>query len=379
MSYGINKAALEEFPKLIELEAYEAAERYFVQQYAKHPDVKAIYRFGSLGAPGISDLDFIVVTKRLLSRPIGKLFSLSCFPRGFKNAIYHNPFIIPEDVAVDFYKIFPLGNTELVYGKGEALFPYTQGTVYEKLAVIIYLTNNFYPQIFFNILNFRYKVRFAIQVLNSFAKYLKLCDEFVGNIPGTKHVIASVIDLRSQWFSRARVTNINHLNNLLSYSHEHAVGAAYQINSFTKRYYSYTGDTFLVGAFRQGMLFVNSENYAWPVYNKIISDYAHVHRKCFNLLPDCFILPLIIAGTQRGSFSKFVRKNLFCSSDNFQVHDYGVKDAMTKQAVIFNRILEYNKDNHIAVPPLHDYYRMFCSPIYQRYSNPNYYARIRAI
>jgi hypothetical protein len=379
MLHKKSRATPFDYPQLIDLEEYKVAEQYFVQKYAKHRDVRAIYRFGGLSAPGISDLDFIVVTKRCLNKPIGKEFSLSHFPGKFKDVIYHNPFIIPEDVAVGFHKIFPLGNTDLIYGKGDTLPPYTQGNVYEKLAVIIYLTNNFYPQIFYNILNFRYKVRFALQILNSFVSYLRLCDDLIGYTPDTKHIANAITDIKSRWFFRSRVANINCLNNILHYAHEYAVVISSKIHSFTKRYYTYTNNAFLVGAFKQGLLFVNGESYSGPVYTKIIADYSTNHRKCFNLLPDSFILPLVMASTQRGSFSEFVRQNLFYNSDNFKVHNHHMKDAIIEQATLFNRVLDYHITNHIAVPPLHDYYRMFYSPIYQRYYNPNYYARIRAI
>lgn len=50
-----------EYPEPLEMADYEAATRQFIEHAMRHPDARAVYRYGTLRNPGISDLDFVVV------------------------------------------------------------------------------------------------------------------------------------------------------------------------------------------------------------------------------------------------------------------------------------------------------------------------------
>lgn len=251
--------------------------------------------------------------------------------------------------------------------------------MYSRLGVLIYFANNFYPQIFFNILCRNYKVRFAIQILGSFADYIKLCEGLLDGFDIPERLLADIASLKAGWFNRTRAQNIKHLEDALHQAHRCAVVLLTELNSFMKRYYVCMANTLFVGAYKQGLLFIGEGYYRWPVYHELITEYAATHGRCFNLLPGSFILPLVVASKLAGTFSDRVRENLYCDSVNIQVHDSRVIDAFSKQARVFNKVLGHYQKNRIAVPPLHDYYQMFYSPIYQRYYDSNYYARIRAI
>jgi len=57
-------------PRKIPLSVYQKAREEFIHELRKNPDILALYEYGSVSAPGISDLDLIVVAKQRLSRPL---------------------------------------------------------------------------------------------------------------------------------------------------------------------------------------------------------------------------------------------------------------------------------------------------------------------
>ena len=59
-------------PKKISLSAYREARTEIIAQLQKNPDILSLYEYGSVGAPGISDLDLIVVSKKRLSGPFSR-------------------------------------------------------------------------------------------------------------------------------------------------------------------------------------------------------------------------------------------------------------------------------------------------------------------
>ncbi|MFH1719655.1 MAG: hypothetical protein ABIF19_20070 [Planctomycetota bacterium] len=82
-----------DFPRQVSIEEYDRSEKQFADYFCNHPAVAAIYKLGSVGDPGISDLDLILVLKEGGVLTPGDYEFLN----GVDDYIFiHHPFVISE-------------------------------------------------------------------------------------------------------------------------------------------------------------------------------------------------------------------------------------------------------------------------------------------
>lgn len=101
-------------PEYIEKSVYQNAINKYLTQLEKIKDeVIAIYQMGSIGAPGLSDIDLIVVVKDDF-KPENS-FNLST--KAIDDRLYlHDPIIIPKSICNYFPYIFYATNLNILYG-----------------------------------------------------------------------------------------------------------------------------------------------------------------------------------------------------------------------------------------------------------------------
>jgi ADP-heptose:LPS heptosyltransferase len=105
-----------ECPSPIDGAMYEATRDWIISQAKSSDEVRAIYQYGEVGCPGLSDLDMLVVLKDGASRPTP--FALSDLPPLLQDVMGHDATFISSDSLTVFPKVFPLFGARLVYGTG---------------------------------------------------------------------------------------------------------------------------------------------------------------------------------------------------------------------------------------------------------------------
>ena len=71
--YKLNKYSFFNFPKKISLRDYDTARNQFVSSLRGLKSVKCIVEFGTVTAPGVSDLDFMVIIDEKHKIPTRKI------------------------------------------------------------------------------------------------------------------------------------------------------------------------------------------------------------------------------------------------------------------------------------------------------------------
>ena len=89
-----------------------------VNSFSKIPEVSAIFQFGSLSSPGISDIDLIVVLDDNFRKgeKIRKLFwKLVSEKEAYKNIVLHEPYYVSKNLLKNCLNIFILMNLTFNY------------------------------------------------------------------------------------------------------------------------------------------------------------------------------------------------------------------------------------------------------------------------
>lgn len=106
------------WPRQIEPAVYNEVRDEYVEKLIHTPGVHAVLQYGSVGMPGLSDLDLIVVVDKDSPPPRESLQNLSCHPEA-SYVFCHNVAIVPEDIMDKLGYLAFCDNLNLIAGKGE--------------------------------------------------------------------------------------------------------------------------------------------------------------------------------------------------------------------------------------------------------------------
>ncbi len=105
------------FPQPTPLQTYEDASQYLIRHWTSLPQKPiAIYQIGSIAAPGISDLDYVLVF-RDKSRIDWKHYLPNRFPVWIQNLFTHHPFFATPSTWFDLKGWYPTFNKRLLWGE----------------------------------------------------------------------------------------------------------------------------------------------------------------------------------------------------------------------------------------------------------------------
>ena len=108
---------LTEIPKQIPLERYEAALALLVNHWSGLPcPPLAIYQLGQVAAPGISDLDFIIVFPRGQKLNWSD-FQPKAFPDWVNELLLHSPYVCDDEAWTQLPAWYPIFNLRHLWGK----------------------------------------------------------------------------------------------------------------------------------------------------------------------------------------------------------------------------------------------------------------------
>jgi SAM-dependent methyltransferase len=111
-------------PKRVGLELYELARAQFLLIASAQSGVMAVYEFGQVGCPGLSDLDFLVVV-RSDSHGIPSALLMENLPQSIGGVMGHDPLFVGEESLDDLGAIFPVFRATGLWGDCRH-FPWTE-------------------------------------------------------------------------------------------------------------------------------------------------------------------------------------------------------------------------------------------------------------
>jgi hypothetical protein len=115
-------SALTEHPRPLAAAAYDSARAAFLDRARGNSQVTAVYEFGKIGSPGLSDLDFLVVLASDAHGVPAELL-LPQLPPEVAEIMGHDALFISEEAVADFPGVFALFDFHLIYAAAPTFVP----------------------------------------------------------------------------------------------------------------------------------------------------------------------------------------------------------------------------------------------------------------
>lgn len=192
-----------EMPKRIPIERYQAALELLVNRWSGLPRAPlAIYQLGQVGAPGISDLDFIIVFPR------GQMINWSdfrpeAFPHWVQELLLHPPYMCDDEAWTQLPAWYPIFDLRHLWGKRLAVpVPSKELQTGCALGMLVdYLMVKLPRAILYLSWKRPLRVKTLLCVLHSVKYTMRLAEQAGISIPSSAtQVISEVNQLRGSWF-----------------------------------------------------------------------------------------------------------------------------------------------------------------------------------
>lgn len=156
---------------------YDACLSKLKDVFASIQGVYSIMQFGSINAPGNSDIDLIFVIEEdgAVYQEVLQEFEIR-FTNEEKFLIYqHQPYFVPESVIDKINVIRPCSNIRTLYGKDYPI----QNTfgIYHNIYLLVELLTNYYPTYLTSFSN----VRVNLQIINAFRYLFDIYEELASH------------------------------------------------------------------------------------------------------------------------------------------------------------------------------------------------------
>ena len=120
---------------------YQTALDRYLKQAARTKGVKAVYQFGSFGsvsAPGISDIDLLlIVDEKITKKEISKLAKYN-LREDDRDIFLHNPYVVTVQTSAILFEVKDITNLAKVYGENCNLkIQDTPPNTYQKWALTL--------------------------------------------------------------------------------------------------------------------------------------------------------------------------------------------------------------------------------------------------
>lgn len=253
VSTNSKEYSFSDYPVFTERKIYDECRSLVVSELSKLDNVVSVYSMGNVSAPGISDLDFLIIISTEFKEK-EKLESI--FENLSKQHQYlaycHYPYVAFSDSVHDTLKILPLSNLNHEYGESYGLEDHSYSNE-DYLVVLKELIVLHYPNLFLGpIISKNVPVRNIIQKLNaltfpiSFAKELGFTsNEFDDFTAQLKEIKAIAFDKDQDLFNSKLITLL-HLGLVISYRLIDFVEGINNSNEKLKNQYSINVNTFFV-------------------------------------------------------------------------------------------------------------------------------------
>lgn len=190
------------------LDEYQRAREYYVNQVKDVRGVMAVYECGSIGAPGLSDLDFVVSvsdTTGAVDRIDARQLSIDPLPLSARSLILHDAVIVPESQMQFAHEFLPEADLKELWPRSSrvlaradldprtGLYAKAAKSVEKLFAYAVWFADTCQIQVL--------DARWAIAVLRSLVYTVSMMESVTGHAPLQSATYLTAIDqLRAHWF-----------------------------------------------------------------------------------------------------------------------------------------------------------------------------------
>lgn len=193
-----------DFPRDLSLSNYELAQKRYLDQICGYPEVVSVYRMGGFTAPGISDLDLLVVLDAKINcdPSVFSVGSINRMPET-RGVFRHGPMLMDTQVFVSLPLVFYASGLTHLYGHE---IPQTSLPVVLEQVRDVVLAIEFLPRLIHRLKRMlllrRLGIREGLASLYSATHFQKLSDDVCACLPSNfPELTHQIVDLRSNWES----------------------------------------------------------------------------------------------------------------------------------------------------------------------------------
>lgn len=316
-------------------EDYKEVEDIFLRRFSGHPDVKAVYRFGSVSSPGISDLDYIMVLNEEVRRPNDFEVHSWCQNSKMKYvAACHDLFLVNADIFRHYEWLRPLLNLRLLQGEACPQSAIPIAPRWQAYFLLPELVATYYPETFEISKHRVHSARFYLQALNAFKIPLGMARD-LGFVVPTDY--APKVDvLRSVWYEMDSEAKYHMLLELLEYARELSEKMAEHVDR------SIANE---LGEFSDCKILLRGAGIILSIRYRRIRNYSRLGLK---LMPLSFVLPLCGLALTNGIFTTMLDCSRIDTQALFNVPDFAVEFSACRIQVA-NSLYKFLKVNRLNV------------------------------
>jgi len=319
-----------EIPRPMNVEAYEKAREEFVHYYASIEGVHAIYRFGSVTYPGLSDLDFIVVLDDDYQHRPGTKYTIDVFSPDSLYVLYHPQFFIPRSLFAYVSLLEPVFEMEHVTG---SLCPQGRLSPEDRALVdILFVCESLVTDLPLILLGYpavrKVNLRMAQAKLNLLVKNARMFGRLAGQeVPGVSQFERKITELRRDWFLRSPEENCIRTKEAMGEAKEVISDLASAVGRFAQQLAIFLPLTPNRSRwiYRHGHL----RFFFSPANSGLRSEPSRDGRRIDLFVPLGLLLPLIWLSSGKGPLSQYIRNQF----DSESPRSTASMDGVVKVAV----------------------------------------------
>jgi hypothetical protein len=180
-------------PHLLTHQDYDHAREVFLSRASAEPAIKAVFEFGEVGCPGLSDLDFCVILDDEYKGSPSNL-QAAAFPEKIAYIMDHDPLFVSSSMAGNLAAFFPIFSARQLYGPATNLPLSRSFDPSTQAAAITHLNLRKYPRdLDWLIQQPAINVRTILAFLHS-AQHVAKCLGSIGLQPGEEIQAAVILD-----------------------------------------------------------------------------------------------------------------------------------------------------------------------------------------
>lgn len=348
---------------------YKEAESEFVGYYKRLKGVAAIYRYGNISIPGISDLDFVVVLRDSYKHRFGARYDIEYFSKETQYLLNHAQNFLSRSLMKEVHLYHGLSNLKKLWGEDISLTHYDKTHV-QGVGLLDYTDFLVFviPKVLLKfLLEKRINVRMSISKLKAIKFYTAALHDLTGSENEKfNHFNAEVEDLRRSWLDNVQSDNLHRLLFLM----KKGIAVAYHL---IEKYHAYlkshpeiwhtpeklVDERVGLKTWQDITYFENSWEAA-KSFQETVEHYLK-EKKYLQTLPLNFSYHLLYYSTCDGRFGSLVRKNLFLMPHiNFKISN----TVGSQKAEFINRQIDFIERSKITDSlsfNLHHFgYKFFC-------------------
>jgi len=312
-------------------------------------NIKSIYTWGSVSAPGISDIDIIIVLNKI------KGLKRVLFNKKEKYIMCHPFFIIDEAISKNIRFIYPNLDLKLIKGGKININLLKKDIVYYvNIFLSIDIAVRHFPRDYMEmLLRKRISIRDSLLRLNALSQSLTLYKELSGKIvPDFESFIRKITFLRKNWFDLKETERNFKLLNLLNEAIIISLKFVDKLRDFIIKEniikVDFCDKDVVYTGMRNRTFFIKNWQ-AETAINSMINFYKD-YRKFYSYLPVEFAPLMMEYSKNKGVLSEYIKKSLEVSNIKYKVKG---------KKIIDKRIFLLNKQAEISLTTRHSHFVAF--------------------